>query len=100
MAVPLTYSARSVIARWRSTVVAVIGIAGAVAVFVVVLAMAQGFQATLVASGAADNALVLRGGASSEMESAITLDQARVIADAPGSQDPRPASPCPAPRWW
>jgi putative ABC transport system permease protein len=84
VAIPLSYSARSVVVRWRSTLVAVLGIAGAVAVFVVMLAMAQGFRATLVASGAPDNAIIIRGGASSEMESAVNLDQARVIADAAG----------------
>ncbi len=84
MAVPLSYSVRSLAARWRSTLVAVAGIAGAVGVFVVMLAMAQGFKATLATSGSPDNAIVLRGGANAELESAVRRDQARVIADAPG----------------
>ncbi len=46
--------------------------------------MARGFQATLVASGSEGNAIVLRAGADSEMDSAITLDEVRVIDDAPG----------------
>ena len=45
--------------------------------------MAQGFQKTLVTSGSAQNALVLRGGAGSEMESAMTLEQVRIIGDMP-----------------
>jgi putative ABC transport system permease protein len=84
MAIPLAYNVRSVFIRWPSTLVAVLGIAGTVAVFVVMLAMAQGFQAMLVGGGSPDNAIVLRGGADSEMMSAITLDQVRVVADAPG----------------
>ncbi|MCX5754266.1 MAG: ABC transporter permease [Candidatus Krumholzibacteria bacterium] len=84
MAIPLEYNVRSVFIRWPSTLVAVLGIAGTVAVFVVMLAMAQGFQAMLIGGGSRDNAIVLRGGADSEMMSAITLDQVRVIADAPG----------------
>jgi putative ABC transport system permease protein len=84
MAIPLEYNVRSVVGRWPSTLVAVLGIGGTVAVFIVMLAMAQGFQATLVSGGSPGNALVLRGGASSEMMSAINLDQTRVLADAPG----------------
>src|SRR3990172_8263580 len=84
MAIPLTYNLRSLKARWTSTVVAVLGIAGTVGVFVAMLALARGFKATLVASGSAHNAIVRRAGATSEMESVIPLDQVRVIEDAPG----------------
>lgn len=84
MALPLIYNARSVKVRWASTAIAVLGIAGVVAVFVAMLSMARGFKATLVASGSPGNAMVRRGGSLSEMESAITLDQIRVIGDAPG----------------
>lgn len=84
MAIPLIYNIRSVKTRWTSTVVAVIGIAGAVGVFVAMLSLARGFQATLVASGSPRNALILRAGANSEMESGLSLDQLRVIETAPG----------------
>ena len=84
MAIPLTYTLRSLKARWPSSVVAVLGIAGTVGVFVAMLALARGFKATLVASGSAHNAIVRRAGATSEMESVIPLDQVRVIEDAPG----------------
>lgn len=84
MAIPLTYNLRSLKVRWSSTVVAVLGIAGTVGVFVAMLSLAQGFKATLVASGSARNAIVRRAGATSEMESVIGLDQVRVIQDAPG----------------
>ncbi len=84
MALPLIYNVRSVRVRWASTAIAVLGIAGVVAVFVAMLSMARGFKATLVASGSPGNAIIRRGGSLSEMESAITLDQVRVIADAPG----------------
>jgi putative ABC transport system permease protein len=83
MAIPVSYNFRSVVARWPAAVVSVLGIAGTVGVFVAMLAMARGFQATLVASGSAGNALVRRAGASSEMDSGVSLDQVRVIADAP-----------------
>jgi putative ABC transport system permease protein len=84
MAIPLSYNVRSVTARWTSVIVAVLGIAGTVGVFVAMLAMANGFRATLVASGSPRNAIVRRAGADSEMVSAVSLDQLRVIEDAPG----------------
>ncbi|MFH1219531.1 MAG: FtsX-like permease family protein [Candidatus Eisenbacteria bacterium] len=84
MPIPLEYNFRSIIKRWVSTLVAVLSIAGTVAVFIVMLAMAQGFRATLVSSGSPQNAIILRGGADAEMMSAIMLDQVKVIADAPG----------------
>ncbi len=83
MAIPFSYNVRSVAARWKTAVVSVLGIAGTVGVFVAMLAMARGFQATLIASGSSSNAIIRRAGASSEMDSGVTLDQARVIADAP-----------------
>ena len=84
MPIPLTYTLHSLRARWMSTIVAVLGIAGTVGVFVAMLALARGFQATLVASGSPQNALVRRAGATSEMDSLVQLEQVRVIEDAPG----------------
>jgi putative ABC transport system permease protein len=84
VAIPLIYNVRSARVRWVSAIVAVAGIAGAVGVFVAVLSLARGFQATLVASGSPRNAIVMRSGSSSEMYSAIDLDGAKLIGDAPG----------------
>ena len=84
MAVPLAYNVRSVLKRWTSAIVAVLGIAGTVGVFVAVLAMANGFRATLMASGSPRNAIVWRAGADTEMVSAVSLDQFHVIEDAAG----------------
>jgi putative ABC transport system permease protein len=81
MALPLIYNLESVRVRWASTVVAVLGIAGSVGVFVAMLALARGFQAALVSSGSERNAMVRRAGATSEMDSAITLEQLRAIED-------------------
>jgi putative ABC transport system permease protein len=84
MAIPLVYNVRSVKARWTSTIVAVVGIAGTVGVFVAMLSLARGFSATLVSSGSADNALITRAGATSEMTSGVSLDSVKIIQDAPG----------------
>jgi len=84
MAIPIVYNFRSVRARWTSTIVAVLGIAGTVGVFVAMLSLARGFRATLVSSGSEDNALILRAGATSEMTSGVPLDSVKIIQDAPG----------------
>jgi putative ABC transport system permease protein len=82
--VPISYNFRSIRARWTSTIVAILGIAGTVGVFVAMLSLARGFRATLVSSGSADNALVMRAGSTSEMMGGITLDTVRIIQDEPG----------------
>jgi putative ABC transport system permease protein len=84
MTIPLCYSLRSVRRRWASAVVAVLGLAGAVAVFVAMMAMARGFESSLVSSGSDANVIVLRAGATSEIYSSILLDQVQIIQDAPG----------------
>jgi putative ABC transport system permease protein len=84
MAIPVIYNVRSVKARWTSAIVAVLGIAGTVGVFVAMLSLARGFKATLVASGSDDNAIIMRAGATSEMMSGVALDQVKIMQDAPG----------------
>ena len=82
--VPISYNFRSIRARWTSTIVAILGIAGTVGVFVAMLSLARGFRATLVASGSPDNALVMRAGSTSEMTGGITLDSVKLVQDKPG----------------
>ena len=83
MGIPLVYNLRSARQRWTSSVVAVIGIAGTVSVFVAMLALARGFKTTLVSSGLPQNALVRQAGADTEMTSALLLEAVRIIEDAP-----------------
>ena len=82
--VPISYNFRSIRARWTSTIVAILGIAGTVGVFVAMLSLARGFKATLVSSGSPGNALVMRAGSSSEMMGGITLASIKVLQDKPG----------------
>jgi len=84
LAIPVVYNFRSAKARWTSAIVAVLGIAGTVGVFVAMLALAKGFQATLVSSGSPDNAIILRAGSNSEMESGISLSNVNILQDEPG----------------
>ncbi len=84
MAIPVIYNLRSVKARWTSSIVAVLGIAGTVGVFIAMLSLARGFRETLVSSGAYDNAIVMRAGATSEMMSGVTLGDVKILQDEPG----------------
>src|SRR5271170_7823057 len=84
MAIPFVYNLRSMRARWLSAIVAVVGIAGTVGVFCAMLALARGFHATLVTSGSPQNALIRRAGSSAELDGSVSLDQVKVIEDAPG----------------
>lgn len=81
--IPVAYNLESLRERWTGSLVAVFGIAGTVAVFVATLSLANGFQATLVASGLEENAMVRRAGATAEMDSVVSLAQSRVIEDSP-----------------
>jgi putative ABC transport system permease protein len=75
---------RSIPQRWGPSLVIVIGLAGVVAVFTALLAMAQGFQATLQDAGRTDNAIILRGGSGAELNSGFGGDSADIIKLGPG----------------
>jgi putative ABC transport system permease protein len=75
---------RNLPARLGTSLVAVVGIGGVVAVLVSLLSMGEGFRAALDLSGRDDVALVLRGGSSDELSSAFDREQVSVIAAAPG----------------
>jgi len=70
--------------RWGATSVIVVGIAGVVGVLVAMLAMGQGFQATLDSTGDDTTAIVLRGGSQAETNSVIMRNQVPLISSLPG----------------
>ena len=78
------FSIRSLPQRKGSSVAALLGIAGVVAVMVGVLSIAQGVLKTMQSSAGDSNAIVLRSGADSEMMSGLGGDDTRIIAEAPG----------------
>jgi putative ABC transport system permease protein len=75
---------RSIRARLGSSTVAVVGIGGVVLVFVAVLSIAEGVNATMKASGDPNLALIMRAGSDTEMTSGLAGDAVRIIQDAPG----------------
>jgi putative ABC transport system permease protein len=76
--------------RWGAYSVIVVGIAGVVGVLVAMLAMGEGFQATLNSTGDDTTAIVLRGGSQAETNSVITRDQVPLLGTLPGvAHDPQ-----------
>ncbi|WP_305805933.1 ABC transporter permease [Stenotrophomonas sp. YIM B06876] len=70
--------------RWGASSVVVVGIAGVVGVLVAMLAMGEGFQATLNNTGDDSSAIVLRGGSQAETNSVIMRDQVPLLSTLPG----------------
>ena len=77
-------SIRSIPERWAPSLVIIVGLAGVVAVFTALLAMAAGFESTLKATGRTDAALVLRGGSDAELNSAYDRASTDLIKEEPG----------------
>jgi putative ABC transport system permease protein len=75
---------RTIPARLSSSLVAVVGIAGVVVVFVSVLSIAAGFTAAMQRSGSPSRAIVMRSGADSEMTSGLGGPEVDIIKQAPG----------------
>lgn len=65
--------------RWGASAVIVVGIAGVVGVLVAMLAMGEGFKATLDKTGGQDTAIILRAGSQAETNSVIGRDQVPLI---------------------
>ena len=83
MKIPLIYNLRSVRQRPVSTALTALGIGLVVAVFIAMLALANGFAAALARTGSDENVLVLRKGADSEMSSGLDRDAVRTLTASP-----------------
>jgi putative ABC transport system permease protein len=70
--------------RLGTSSVAVFGVACVVGVLIGVMSMASGFQRTMTNAGSPTTAIVMRTGATSELNSGITYEQSQLIANAPG----------------
>ncbi|MCV2364229.1 ABC transporter permease [Paucibacter sp. DJ1R-11] len=83
-AIPLSYIARNLWVRRVTTLLTAGGMALVVYVFATVLMMSEGIRSTLVATGQADNVIVLRKGAGAEINSGISRGQAAIVESLPG----------------
>ena len=80
MAIPFEYNLRNLTVRRTATLMTAGGIGLVVAILVLTLALANGFQQTLVATGSPDNVLVIRTGAQTEMMSGLRREVAHILA--------------------
>src|SRR5437773_471222 len=79
MAIPISYNVRNVLQRPVSTLTTAIGVALTVMIFIGAMALANGVRAALVKTGSAENIIVLRKGADSELSSGIGIDAANIL---------------------
>src|SRR5437870_9245860 len=77
-------SIRTIPQRASSSVVAIVGIAGVVIVFVAVLSIGEGFRAAMTAAGSPSRVVVMRSGADSEVTSGIDGPETDLVKQAPG----------------
>ncbi|MDI6855145.1 MAG: ABC transporter permease [Deltaproteobacteria bacterium] len=83
MPIPLSYSYRNLLARRLTSFLTAAGMGLVVFVFAAALMLTEGLRKTLVATGSFDNAVVLRAGSETEVQSAIDRNQAGIIAAQP-----------------
>lgn len=81
--IPIVYNVRSVVQRPVSTALTALGVGLVVAVFIGMLALANGFSAALAKTGSDRNVIILRKGADSELSSGLGRDVASMIAADP-----------------
>ena len=75
---------RSIPQRLGSSVVAIIGIGGVVIVFTAVLSIAEGFRLAMRGTGDPQTVIVMRSGSDTEMTSAFSGEETKLITEAPG----------------
>ncbi len=83
MPIPLSYSYRNLLARRLTTLLTAGGMGLVVFVFAAALMLTEGLRQTLVSTGSFDNAIVLRAGSETEVQSVIDRTQAGIISSQP-----------------
>jgi len=83
MKIPIIYNLRSLRNRPASTITTALGMALVVAVFVAMMALANGFRAALVSTGSTDNVIVLRKGSNDELTSGLSRETANIVEAMP-----------------
>jgi putative ABC transport system permease protein len=78
------FNLRSLPQRIGSSLTAVFGIAGVVAVTISVLSIAEGILLTMQSSASPENVVILRSGSNSEMMSVLSGDEVKIISEGPG----------------
>lgn len=79
MALPFKYNLRNLMVRRTTTVMTALSITLTVAVFLVLMALAQGLQSSLSSTGQPLNVMIMREGSQSESVSFVSRDSLQVI---------------------
>jgi putative ABC transport system permease protein len=77
--IPLQYNLRYLRTRWTGTLITAVTFGLVVAVFVIVMALAQGLDRAFVTTGDPLNLLIMRPGVQSEMQSNVSIDRYQII---------------------
>jgi len=93
MAIPLKYNLRNLVVRRVSTLMTVGTIALVVAVFVALMALANGLNSAFKTTGSPENVLVLRQGSQTETSSGVSKEAFQVIQTIPGIARDREGKP-------
>lgn len=83
MGLILKYNLRNLRARWKTTLLAIFGIALVVAAVVVIASMSAGFRIALSSTGSDNNAIVVQRGSMSELTSWINVANVQTILTDP-----------------
>jgi ABC-type lipoprotein release transport system permease subunit len=83
VAIPYSYSLRNLGTRRLTTALTAAGMAMVVFVFTAMQMLAAGLLATLVDTGSSDNAVLIRKGSQTEVQSSLTRDVAAVVETQP-----------------
>ena len=93
MAIPLKYNLRNLIVRRVSTMMTVGTVALVVAVFVALMALANGLTLALKTTGSPENVIIVRQGSQTEMQSAVSKEAFQIIQTFPGIARDREGKP-------
>jgi ABC-type antimicrobial peptide transport system permease subunit len=83
MAIPFSYSFHNLRTRRLTTVLTAAGMALVVFVFASILMLSEGLRKTLIDTGSADNVVITRKAADSEVQSGIEREQAAIVETQP-----------------
>ena len=97
MLIPLKYNIRYLTTRWTGTLMTALTFGLVVAVFIIVMSLAQGIERALVSSGNPLNVLIMRPGVQAEGQSAVTVNQFQIVRNYPGIAKDAKGEPLVAP---
>jgi ABC-type antimicrobial peptide transport system permease subunit len=84
MKIPISYSLRNLFVRKTTTIMTALGIALTVAVLLSIFALVEGLRTSLQATGHPQQLIVMRKGASAELNSNVSPEQYQTIKTRPG----------------